>query len=219
MNEPKKKKLGKKERTIKRILRITKRLIKDNGYANVSTNQIAREVGVSIGLIYKYFNKGKPDIVKEIIMDSGFIRGFTGIKLESIKQEIENIQKLSEKPIRELLKTFFRLCIIYTRRMKKIIAALEIAYLSDKGSFKDSDEFDLDDFYKPIIDTISKLLLFIGRENDIQTSKLLFNTFNNIIVRHVIFGKITENDEKLAEFLSKLLISYIKLEGGEHLFE
>ena len=212
------KKITKKDRTIKRILRVTKRLIKDNGYANVSTNQIAKEVGVSIGLIYKYFDKGKPDIVKKIIMDSGFMRGFTGIKLESINQDLENMQKFSKKPAIELLKTFFRLYIMYTRRMKKIIAALEIAYLSDKRSFKDSEEFDLDDFYKPIIDTISKLLLFIGKENDMELSKVLFNIFNTTIVRHVIFGKITETDEKLTNYLADVFLGYIKLEGGDNLF-
>ena len=233
MSEAKNKK--KDEVAMKRkIFRITKRMIKERGYAKVSTNHIAKEAGVSIGYIYKLFEKkdsdasgkpsirqfpvlkGKPAIIHELIMNSSFIRGFTSIKKEQIKVGFENMQKLSGDDAREKISEIFLLFIEFHRRKKSIITALEIAYLSEKKMFKN---FDFDYFYKDLIDTISSLLVFIGKENDAQLSKLLFNTFNNIVIRHVIFGKITETDEQLAEFLSDLLISYIKSIGGDILFE
>ena len=234
MTISKESKLSKRERTIKKILRVTERLIKEKGYAKVSNNQIAKESGVSIGLLYKYFRwpkydlnikpsirekallLGKPVIIHELIKNSIFVRGFASIKNEKIKARFEDLQKLSDAQAKSALIDFFLFFIKFHRRKKSIITALEIAYLSDKKIFKN---FDLDYFYQDLVDAISSLLVFIGRENDIQLSKLLFNTFNNIVIRHVIFGEITKTDEQLADFLSDLLISYIKSIGGDRLFE
>jgi len=234
MNEPKAYKISKKEKTKKKILRVTERLIKEKGYSKVSNNQIAKEAGVSIGLLYKYFRipefdskvkpsikektllMGKPVIIYELIKNSTFVRGFKSIGKEELKMRFENIQKLTGNDVRDNIIDFFLFFINFHRRKKAIITALEIAYLSDKKMFKN---FDLDYFYKDLIDTISSLLVFIGRENDKELSKFLFNMFNNIIIRHVIFGKITESDKKLAGDLADVLISYIKSIGGELLFE
>ena len=234
MSESRVTKISKREKTIKKILRVTEKLIKEKGYAKVSNNEIAKEAGVSIGLLYKYFRLpksdskikpsirekalllGKPVIIHEIIKNSSFVRGFASIKNEKIKARFENLQKLSDAQAKSALIDFFLFFIRFHRRKKSIITALEIAYLSDKKIFKN---FDLDYFYQDLVDAISSLLVFIGRENDTQLSKLLFNTFNNIVIRHVIFGKITETDEELAEFLSDLLISYIKSMGGDRLFK
>ncbi len=131
-------------------------------------------------------------------------------RYEEINERIEASQKLSRDEIRPSLIDFFRMFIGFHKRKKETITTLEIAYLSDKKKYKKFKEIDLDDFYKPIIDTIKRTLFFIGRENDELLSKLLFNTFNNIIIRHVIFGKITDRDNQLAEFLADLLLSYLK---------
>jgi AcrR family transcriptional regulator len=55
-----------KEAKIQRIISITKKLIEKNGYNNVSIRDIVKEAEVSIGLIYKYFPKGKIDILKQL---------------------------------------------------------------------------------------------------------------------------------------------------------
>ncbi len=235
MSEPNVNKISKKERTIKKILRVSEKLIKEKGYAKVSNNEIAKKSGVSIGLLYKYFRIpefdpklikqtalliGKPVIIHELIKNSRFVRGFTNfsfsLKKEEIMSDFESIQKLSGAGVREKITNFFIFFIDFHEKKEKIIRALEIAYLSENEIFKN---FDLDYFYKDIIDTLSRLLIFIGLENDKELSKFLFNMFNNIIVRHVIFGKITDTNEKLAGDLADVFISYVKSKSEEKIFD
>ena len=59
-----------KDAKIQRIISITKDLIEKNGYNNVSIRNIAKESDVSIGLIYKYFPKGKIDILKHLSLQN-----------------------------------------------------------------------------------------------------------------------------------------------------
>ena len=55
-----------KETKIHRIIHSTKILVENKGYSLVSIRDIAKEADVSIGLIYKYFPKGKFDIIKQL---------------------------------------------------------------------------------------------------------------------------------------------------------
>ncbi len=55
-----------KEAKIQRIVLSTKTLVENKGYSSVSIRDIAKEADVSIGLIYKYFPKGKFDILKQL---------------------------------------------------------------------------------------------------------------------------------------------------------
>ena len=66
----------KKNAKIQRIILSTKILVEDRGYNMVSIRDIAKEAEVSIGLIYKYFPKGKFDILKQMssqYIDGGFM--------------------------------------------------------------------------------------------------------------------------------------------------
>jgi len=65
-----------KKAKIQRIILSTKILIEDRGYNMVSIRDIAKKAEVSIGLIYKYFPKGKFDILKQMssqYIDGGFM--------------------------------------------------------------------------------------------------------------------------------------------------
>ena len=55
-----------KEAKIQRIINSTKTLVEKRSYITVSIRDIAKEADVSIGLIYKYFPKGKFDILKQL---------------------------------------------------------------------------------------------------------------------------------------------------------
>ena len=52
----------------KRILLASKQLFIKNNYFNVSTNEIAKQAGVSIGTLYSYFSS-KEDILTELLAD------------------------------------------------------------------------------------------------------------------------------------------------------
>ena len=65
-----------KKAKIQRIILSTKILVEDRGYNMVSIRDIAKKAEVSIGLIYKYFPKGKFDILKQMssqYIDGGFM--------------------------------------------------------------------------------------------------------------------------------------------------
>lgn len=51
-----------------RILLTAKELFVKNNYFNVSTNEIAKQAGVSIGTLYSYFSS-KEDILTELLKD------------------------------------------------------------------------------------------------------------------------------------------------------
>jgi AcrR family transcriptional regulator len=55
-----------KEETINKIIECTKRLMAKQGYDNVSTNSIAKNLGISVGTLYHHFPKGKVDIVESL---------------------------------------------------------------------------------------------------------------------------------------------------------
>jgi AcrR family transcriptional regulator len=94
-----------KDAKIQRIISITKKLIEKNGYNNVSIRDIVKEAEVSIGLIYKYFPKGKIDILKQLSyqnIDEVFqinkqdkinFEDFPGYIRETIKKMIESHKK------------------------------------------------------------------------------------------------------------------------------
>jgi AcrR family transcriptional regulator len=58
-----------KETKIQRIIQSTKILVENNGYSTVSIRDIAKKANVSIGLIYKYFPKGKFEILKQLSLE------------------------------------------------------------------------------------------------------------------------------------------------------
>ncbi|TAJ98729.1 MAG: TetR/AcrR family transcriptional regulator [Candidatus Manganitrophaceae bacterium] len=60
---------GKAERRRKELLQVSLRLFSENGYDATSIRDIAREAGVTEGLLYHYF-KGKKDLLKTIVQES-----------------------------------------------------------------------------------------------------------------------------------------------------
>lgn len=59
----------KAERRRKELLQVGLRLFSENGYDATSIREIAKEAGVTEGLLYHYF-KGKKDLLKEIVQGS-----------------------------------------------------------------------------------------------------------------------------------------------------
>ena len=81
-------------------------LIIDQGYHKTSTNHIAKKAKVSIGTIYKYFPKGKQDIMRKYFE-------------ETMKHVINasDLYNVNEDNIREFLKNF--ILILYNNHKEK----------------------------------------------------------------------------------------------------
>jgi AcrR family transcriptional regulator len=76
LTERKKKFSRDKESKIRAILDATIELINEKGPAGFSVNEIPDRAGLSIGTVYRYFPRGKDDIIAELLRNNvaGFIK-------------------------------------------------------------------------------------------------------------------------------------------------
>jgi AcrR family transcriptional regulator len=180
-----------KQDSIKRILDVSKNMILEGNYFTTTTRRIAKAANISIGLVYKYFPKGKPEIAFEICKReySEFLK-----KNKFPQLTAKNIPQI----IREVLKNFVQ---FHTERAQ-LIAALDIAFLSKKSNMLDFDEADILE-----MNPIPKILTqrYKSDSNKLMKIKkmntILLNTIESIIHRHVNYSRIFDSDEELVDFL------------------
>ena len=184
------------------IINTTIRMIQEKGYNNISTNHIAKETGVSIGTLYHHFQKGKPDIVKELL------------RREYIEFLDENvIEALTPENLANFLQDLLTKYIQQHRNNIEMLIAIEIAMLTNKELFE---EFEYIKSELKLISLISKVLKNLGykNEDDINSrSQFLLNFIDCIIHRHVIYGMVVENDDKLVKFLEESILKFIGLKA------
>ena len=179
-----------KEAKIQRIISITKNLIEKNGYNNVSIRDIVKEAEVSIGLIYKYFPKGKIDILKQLSyqnIDEVFqINNQNKIDFEDfpgyMKETIKKMFKLHEKNI-------------------KLIKAFTIAALMEDTILEDIKTINVED-YSIVTEFFNK---FIGvKISNKDSEKILTEwsiTTKSLMLQNSIFPTIFNNDKSLINML------------------
>ena len=107
-----------KKGKIKKIIKITEDLILKQGYYKTSTNQIAREADVSVGLVYKYFPRGKISVLKAIAE-----REYTDRLSKIAIYPKENFEDYLRFALTEMLE--------HHKKYKELTLALEIALLTD----------------------------------------------------------------------------------------
>jgi AcrR family transcriptional regulator len=198
MSENKDKK-GKKEASINKIIEATMRLVNKKGYIKVATNHIAKEAGISIGLLYKYFPEGKPAIFSEIARrSSAEILGTV------------NLKELTEQNLPKILKPFLLEYIKRHRETASLVTAMEMAFLSNKEVFRNYEE--IFTVKLNIIPLISQILVKIGFSNARnleELSKMIFHTLDCLVHRHVIFSYLVESDEVLVDYLIDLILGFL----------
>jgi AcrR family transcriptional regulator len=118
-----------KTEKIQMIKKITRQMIEMKGYEATTNHGIASQAMISVGLLYKYFPRGKIDIIHALMHD----------------EQIALTQYYKEKPIDSITKTNYKsllrllLSDLYQNHItnKNYIQALEIAMLSHPEIFKD----------------------------------------------------------------------------------
>ena len=187
-----------KSAKIETILKTTRKMIEEKGYIKTTTNHIAEAANVSIGLIYKYFPGGKAEIVRAIahqgystVMDTVSIKGLTTDHLEQL------MKKLLTKYVKE------------HKRIRSMVAAMEIAFLSDPS---------LADDYSDLIETelnpgpaiLSELFGSYENPKALDLSKAILHTIDSVVHRHVCQVSIFSSDRKLVEYLTELVLGLIE---------
>ena len=176
------------------ILSASKTLIETGGYQNVTIRDIAGEAGVSVGLIYKYFPGGKPEIIREIGMS--LITGMTGAG-EPGSVDFDDFPGF--------LRVFFSRTVEYYRNNKRFIAALMVATLQDRKIFEGFEEAGLEN--------LDGFVLFLGNFRGVDLSDKgeprLFmakwsDVVKSIMLHHAVYPTPFDSDEEIVELLVKI---------------
>lgn len=191
-----------KKDKIATILKTSNDLFKKQGYAATTTNQIAAEAKVSIGLVYKYFPGGKPEIAKKLV--------------ESIRDEIvfEGLDAVTPLNAQVYLHDGLLRYIEGHRRVLSNIAAFEIASLEDEETRRFGGEI-----YSIGSGSVTSILRLVGCEDGEKVKawgNILFHVIDSTIHRHVLNEGLVASDEELADVLTIMLISvFPELRGKE----
>lgn len=176
-------------------------LILKRGYHKTSTNHVAKSAKISIGTIYKYFPKGKEDIIRKYFEES-MKDFFNRINLININNE--NIREFLKHFILELFKNHVE--------NKGYILAFRSAIQSDKRLL----DLHIERIFIFFQDTAQKLRKTNENFNQIPEERLIeififiYNLINAILYHHLFLMKLFDTDDKLVDYLSNLLVFSLK---------
>ena len=186
-----------KQQKIDLIYKTFFNLIIKRGYHKTSTNHVAKSAKISIGTIYKYFPKGKEDIIRKYFEES--MKDFFD-RIDLININNENIREFLNHFILELFKNHIE--------NKGYIIAFRSAIQSDK-KLLDSQKERVFIFFK---DTAQKLRKANENFKQIPEKRLVeififsYNLINAILYHHLSIMELFDMDDKLVDYLSNLLI-------------
>ncbi len=179
-----------KPQKISNLKKTTQKLIEQKGYLQVTNHGIAKAAGVSIGLLYKYFPKGKPDILKSIVLDFN----------EIFQKDLPITTKSNwEMVLKHLLGSFVEL----HKKNLGLTKAMEIAMLSDPTIFQDTRGAAQELINViPVVESLIDMGIIsrkINKEEIISNSTII----DQITHQYLFFQNLPVKNEK--EFLDYLL--------------
>jgi AcrR family transcriptional regulator len=183
-----------REAKINGILDSTKRLIEDDRYENVTIRDIAREANVSVGLIYKYFPGGKPEIVRGI-----------GLRFVAELTTATSPGSIDFDDFPGFLKGFFTSNLAYYQDNRRFLTALTVATMLDRKIFEGFEDMGKEKLEAVIgffgrfrgVDFSDKgePWLFVARWSDVTKS---------IMLHHAIYPTPFDSDDELVELLVRI---------------
>ncbi len=196
-----KKRIRDKEQKINKIFQSSVKLIEKKGYANVSTNHIAKDANIAIGTLYKYFPDGKPDILQSL---------FQKIIEQKIEETpLDNFQLKNIEDIRN--NNFYRNLLFQAlmdhRQMKFMIEAFESECLTNKKFYSNIKDRILSE--NQLIDLLIKTIFQdnIEKIERIKPGLMKLSQVKEVLIhRHVLFGDIFESDEEFVDILMEIVI-------------
>jgi AcrR family transcriptional regulator len=176
-------------------------LILKYGYHKTSTNHVAKHAKISIGTIYKYFPKGKEDIIRKYFVDS----------MQTMLDR-EDLNSINSDNIRDSLNHFILELFKNHVENKGYNLAFRSAIQSDKALLDAHKEkvFNLFKDRAQKLRKINKNFNKIPEERLIETFIFLYNLINAILYHHLSVMKLFDSDDKLVEYLSELVVFSLK---------
>ncbi len=190
-----------KQEKINKIYDTFFKLILKQGYHKTSTNHVAKSAKISIGTIYKYFPKGKEDI----------IRKYFGESMETFLDS-QNLSIMNEENIRDFLNHFILDLFKNHEENKGYNLAFRSAIQSDK-ILHDAHKEKIFNIFK---DKVQKLRNTNENFKQISEKRLvdvfifLYNLVNAILYHHLSVMELFDTDDKFVEYLSNLVAFSLK---------
>jgi AcrR family transcriptional regulator len=187
-----------KGRSIARIKQSTLQLFEKRGYAGTTMSAIAKEADVNIALVYRYFPRGKIDIILAVGADI----------LEQVQTGFD--VSPSQTP-RDALRSLVRQMIDTHRKHKTLLKAMKVEFLSKKDVYEEEEFAILTGGVEAPLG-FSKLITALGFKdvaNPEEVGRRVFHLIDGLIHRHVLIVRIDEDDDRVAEFIADLVLSYL----------
>ena len=177
------------------------KLILKQGYHKTSTNHVAKSAKISIGTIYKYFPKGKEDIIRKYFEES--METFLDSQDFSIVND-ENVRDFLNRFVLDLFKNH--------EENKGYNLAFRSAIQSDK-KLHNSHKEKIFIFFKDTAQKLRKInknFKQIPEERLVETFIFIYNLINAILYHHLSIMELFDAEDKLVEYLSNLVIFSLK---------
>jgi AcrR family transcriptional regulator len=174
-----------RSQSIAKIVDAAYRLMSQKGYESTSISQIAKEAGISKGLMYNYFNS-KEELLKELINNT----------MEEGDRLMADI--ISEEPA-EMLSNIFKWYFNELRNnMEQWRFLSELMFKVDKFPFvKELAQSKMNEY----VGFIGSLLKQMGFENPKEEAQLIAGLFDGIGFQYLVLGKEYPLDE-MEKFLN-----------------
>lgn len=201
-----------KQQKIIQIKRTFMSLVESHGYLETTNKLIAQRANVSVGLVYKYFPRGKVDILRQLILDSQAVFAVTEEEL-SLPIPVPNEDPShSMKSLHEFIYQMLEFIVDGHMRNAKFIRALEIAMLADSSSFEDLVNWTQQVLnLAPIITVLEKYEIIKESPNE---KEMIINTnIIDLVVHRYIFypGNPFSNHQDFLNYLVNLFIQLFRI--------
>jgi len=176
-------------------------LVREKGYENVSTNHVAKDAGVSIGTVYRYFPEGKPAII-QAYFDMNFN--------ETI--DIEGFLKVGISDISELIEIFVRNHLKSHRENFEVNKALAQALISNRELFDNYESLvrEMNAEFVKKLRAENEFFRAAPEERVVEKFFLIYSTLEAYVERHLYVMPVAENDENFVQFLKQMIMFIIQ---------
>ncbi len=173
------------------------KLILQRGYSKTSTNHVAESADLSIGTIYKYFPKGKEDIIRKYFEES----------METFFDS-HNLSKMNDENVRDFLYHFVLDLFKNHKENEGYNLAFRSAIQSDK-ELHNAYKAKVINFFKDTLHRVRKVnenMKKIPENQLIEVFVFMYNLVNALIYHHLALMKLFDTDDKFVEYLSNLVV-------------
>ncbi len=169
------------------------KLICENGYYNINTATIAKEAGVSTGIVYQYFND-KHNILIEGLKKYGNDIFFPMLKNNNLNFKFDNFEKLLENMIENYINNHKISKIAHEEIMAMVHSDKEIAEFYYKNEIE-------------MTNKIKRLLIYNNfKDNNLEEKTHIMINLIDDLCHEVIYHK---HDDMNYDIMKKLVIETI----------